>query len=143
MSGQTVSMKKIAFLLSVSVGMSTGAVTVPLLYPHTLPRTQAYCLEESAAVPACWVHFAGGSAYVYVYQDGKAYRRMVGAATCPDGTVQLCFGVSAGDWLLAGAELSDGGTGSHPAGCIKATPCCLKKKLSAECSADSFCLGTT
>ena len=65
MSGQTVSMKKIAFLLSVSVGMSTGAVTVPLLYPHILP-------------------------------------------TCPDGTVQLCLGVSAGDWLLAGAELSDG-----------------------------------
>ena len=108
MSGQTVGMKKIAFLLSVSVGMSTGAVTVPLLYPHTLPRAQAYCLEEPATVPACWVHFAGGSAYVYVYQDGKAYRRMVGAATCPDGTVQLCFGVSAGDWLLSGAKLSDG-----------------------------------
>lgn len=108
MSGQTVSMKKLAFLLSVSVGMSTGAATVPLLYPHTLPRAQAYCLEEPAAVPACWVHFAGGSAYVYVYQDGKAYRRMVGAVACPDGTVQLCFGVSAGDWLLSGAELSDG-----------------------------------
>ncbi|WP_455758346.1 hypothetical protein [Ruminococcus champanellensis] len=32
----------------------------------------------------------------------KTVRRML------YGTVQLCFGVSAGDWLLAGAELSDG-----------------------------------
>lgn len=101
-------MKRIGFLIAVSLGMSAGAAAVPLVYPHTLPRAQAYRLEDPASVPAGWVRFAGGCAYVYVYEEGRACRRIVGAAACPDGTVRLCFGVSSGQWLLSGESLSDG-----------------------------------
>ena len=120
MSGQTVSMKKLAFLLSVSVGMSTGAVTVPLLYPPTLPQAQAYCLEEPAAVPACLCVCISGWKGIPSYGGGCSLSGWNRAA--------MLWGVRRGLAPVRSGAVRRG-TGSHPAACIKATPCCLKKTV--------------
>ena len=101
-------MKNLGFLVSVSLGISAAVSAVPLIYPCTLPRVRAYCLTDPACVPAQWVSFSGGGAYVYLYQDGRAFRRMVSATACPDGTVQISFGAVSGQWLLSGEGLRDG-----------------------------------